>query len=172
MCGALALAMTTGGCWTAALELAPAAIQAVGALGSGIAHVAEASAIESHQSKDQNEMQKNEVCDELATEVPMLVELKTDGSGSTRYRELSLGGAEVDPQWEAMPNQGTDSGGWQPAHNFTTMDFQPPLQNSLSAGSTTYVAYAPAEVQDANEQGELNALTLGFGPDFGTFRWK
>ncbi len=156
------------------MELVPVAIQAVTAVGSGVAHVAEASAISAHQENADKSMPApdSDACDELSLEIPMLVELRTDAAGTTRYRELSLGGANLDPQWEAMPNQDTKDGGWKLASNFTKMDFQPPLQSELSANSVTYVAYAASDARDATEQDQLNALEIGFGHGLGTFKWN
>ncbi len=176
MCVALAvlgvaLALTTGGCALGALSLLPMAVQAVEAVGSGVAQVAEASAISSHEG-DSHSMQNEEICDDLSTEVPLLVELRTDKGGATTYRDLSLGGAEVDPQWVPLPNQRADATGWVQASNFTKMDFQPPIQSTLTPDSVTYVAYALADAHDVNEQHQLNALNVAFGPGFGTFRWN
>lgn len=158
----------------AALQLAPMAISAVESVGSGAASLAEGSVISAHQEHADKNMPPpdSDVCDELALEIPLLVELRTDASGTTRYRELSLGGADLDPQWVAMPNQDTKNGGWKLASNFTKMDFQPPLQSSLTANSVTYVAYAASDAHDATEQDQLNALEIGFGPGFGTFKWN
>ena len=114
----------------------------------------------------------SDVCDELSQEVPMLVELKTDTTGTTRYRELSLVGSDLDPEWAAMPNQDTKDGGWKLASNFTSMHFQPPLTTELTANSICYVAYAPSEARDSTEQDQLNALSIGFGPAVGTFTWN
>lgn len=172
MCGAVVMAVTTGGCWMAALQLAPMALQAAAAVGSGAAHVAEAATISSHEGSYEAAMHRGEVCDDLATEIPLLTELQTDSKGATRYRQLSLGGPDLEPQWEAMPNRDGSAQAWRTANNFTKMDFQPPLQDALTPDSTTYVAYAPAQVQNATEQNELNALVEAFGPHFGTFQWE
>ena len=174
-CGTLALALVAGGCWMAAMQLAPVAIQAVETVGGGVASLAESGAIAAHQSHGDKNMPPpdSDVCDELSLEIPMLVELRTDATGITRYRELSLGGADLDPQWEAMPNQDPSNGGWKLATNFTKMHFQPPLQSELTANSVAYVAYAAADARDATEQDQLNALAIGFGssPE-GTFTWN
>ncbi|MGH7915532.1 MAG: hypothetical protein ACREPW_12940, partial [Candidatus Binataceae bacterium] len=93
-CGLLALAVVASGCWMAAMQLAPVAIQAVEAVGSGVASLAEGSVIAAHQAHADKNMPPpdSDVCDELSLEIPMLVELRTDSTGVTRYRELSLGG--------------------------------------------------------------------------------
>jgi hypothetical protein len=124
----------------------------------------------------QQTMRDAEVCDglssEVPSEVPFLVELRTDKAGATRDRDLRLGGTEVDPQWVPIPDQHAAAAGWIQAGNFTKMDFQPPLQRELTPGSVTYVAYAPEEARDAREQAQLNALNFAFGPEFGSFRWS
>ena len=128
------------------------------------------------KGEDQQTLQETEVCDDLssglAAEVPLVVELRTDQAGTTRYRDLSLGGTEVDPQWVPIPNQHADAAGWVQAGNFTKMDFQPPLQRALMPDSVIYIVYAPADARDAAEQGKLNALNSAFGPEFGSFHWN
>jgi hypothetical protein len=173
-CVTLALAVGASGCWMAAMQLAPVAIQAVEAIGGGVANLAVGGIVSAHQSHADKNMPPpdSDVCDELSQEVPMLVELKTDATGITRYRELSLVGSDLDPEWAAMPNQDMKTGGWKLASNFTKMNFQPPLQSELTANSIAYVAYAPADARDATEQDELNALAIGFGPAMGTFTWN
>ncbi len=166
--GALALAVTTAGC---AAALIPTAIEAVSSIGSGVASIAEGGIIAAHEPQYESDMQKDEACDDLTSEIPLLAELRTDKSGKTSYRELSLTGAEVEPQWVPMPNQG-GAAEWKVATNFTSMDFEPPIQPLLKSDSTLYVAYAPDPAQDATEQDQLNALNVGFGPKFGTFRWN
>jgi hypothetical protein len=173
-CIALALAIVASGCWMAAMQLAPVAIQAAEAIGGGVANLAVGGIAAAHQSHQDKNMPPpdSDVCDELSQEVPMLVELKTDTTGTTRYRELSLVGSDLDPEWAAMPNQDTKDGGWKLASNFTRMHFQPSLQSELTANSIAYVAYAAADAHDVTEQDQLNALEIGFGPAMGTFTWN
>jgi hypothetical protein len=173
-CIALALAIVASGCWMAAMQLAPVAIQAAEAIGGGVANLAVGGIAAAHQSHQDKNMPPpdSDVCDELSQEVPMLVELKTDTTGTTRYRELSLVGSDLDPEWAAMPNQDTKDGGWKLASNFTRMHFQPSLQAELTANSIAYVAYAAADAHDVTEQDQLNALEIGFGPSLGTCKWN
>jgi hypothetical protein len=53
--------------------------------------------------EDSQTMREANLCDDLGSEyssrIPLLVELRTDKAGTTRYRDLRLGGTEVDPQW-------------------------------------------------------------------------
>ena len=173
-CAAAALAVVASGCWMAAIQLAPVAIQAAEAIGGGVANLAVGGLAAAHQAHQDKNMPPpdSDVCDELSLEIPMLVELRTDKTGTTRYRELSLVGADLDPEWSAMPNQDTKDGGWKLATNFTKMNFQPPLRCELTADSISYVAYAPSDARDATEQDQLNALAIGFGTANGTFTWN
>jgi hypothetical protein len=126
--------------------------------------------------EDSQTMREANLCDDLGSEyssrIPLLVELRTDKAGTTRYRDLRLGGTEVDPQWVPMPNQHADATGWAQAGNFIKMDFQPPLQRVLTPGSVIYIAYASADARDDTEQEKLNTLNLAFGPESGTFHWN
>ena len=78
----------------------------------------------------------------------------------------------MEPQWVSIPNPHAGATGWLQAENFTKMDFQPPLQPALTLGSSTYVAYAPADARDETEEGQLNTLNLAFAPESGTFHWN
>ena len=126
--------------------------------------------------EDSQTMREANLCDDLGSQyssrIPLLVELRTDKAGTTRYRDLRLGGTEVDPQWVPMSTQHADATGWAQAGNFMRMDFQPPLQRVLTPGSVIYIAYASAEARDDTEQEKLNTLNLAFGPASGTFHWN
>ena len=126
--------------------------------------------------EDPQAIQASEACDQLSTgpvsELPMLVELRTDKNGVTSYRDMRLGGSDVDPQWIPTQNARADACGWVPAGNFMTMGFQPPLQRALAPDSVTFVAYAPSDPLDDAEQNQLHELDSVFGPELGTFRWK
>ncbi len=127
------------------------------------------------KGENQEQMRQTGICDDLASqfaaEVPSIVELRTDKAGATRYRDLRLAGTDVDPQWVPIPTK-SNSAGWMPAHNFTRMDFEPPLRAALKPDSALYVAYAPADARDSTEQGQLKTLDSAFGPTSGIFRWN
>jgi len=84
--------------------------------------------------EDPQAIQASEACDQLSSgpvsELPMLVELRTDKNGVTSYRDLRLGGSDVDPRWIPTQNAKADAHGWVPTGNFMTMGFQPPLQHA------------------------------------------
>jgi hypothetical protein len=126
--------------------------------------------------EDPQAIQEAEAYDQLssgpASELPMLVELRTDRNSVTSYRDLRLGGSGVDPQWIPTRDAKADAGGWVPTGNFMTMGFQPPLQRALAPDSVTFVAYAPSDPLDDAEHNQLHELDSVFGPELGTFRWK
>ena len=54
------------------------------------------------KGEDPQAIQETEACDEIssgsASELPMLLELRTDKNGVSLYRDLRLGGTEVHPE--------------------------------------------------------------------------
>jgi len=181
--GGAALALGTCGCWAAALQLAPLGVQAVEAVGSGVVELAEGAAISAHQSsasrsavdpdhKDEDEVDREERCDELELEVPGVVEIRKNTSGTPEYRELRLGGSPDEPQWAPVLDKDTSPGGWRAAVNFMQMNFSPPLAGALPQTGSGYLAYATTEPQTDVEQDSLVALTVDFGSGMGTFSWN
>lgn len=163
-CGLAALATSTGGCFMAAFALAPMAMQLVRAAGSGVRS-------STRSAGKTNDARDAEICDMGGRQLPPLIELRTDKLGTTLYRPMIPRGPQSDPQVTAIMNQ-SGKGGWRLAGNFTTMNFQPPLQRMLVPSSITYLAYAPAEVRDPAEHAQVEALNQNFGPNTGTFDWN
>jgi hypothetical protein len=163
-CGLTALPTGTGGCFMAAMAVAPMAIQLVRAAGSGMTSSA-------RSARKNDVSQDAEICDMGGRQLPPLIELRTDKLGTTLYRPMTLRGLQSDPQVAAIMSQ-SGNGGWRMAGNFTTMNFQPPLQHVLVPSSVTYLAYAPAEVRDSVEHAQVDALNQSFGPATGTFDWN
>lgn len=171
--GALALALGSSGCWMGAMELAPLGLQAAEMVGSGVVQVAANVAGSHSPGAAEDEIDKEERCDDLQLEVPGLIELRADNRGAPpRWREITLGGSSDDPYWEPMPEKDEPAGGWRPTENLATMNFAPPLENSLKHGVDNYLAYAPAEPKTSVEQDQLVAMTVDFGAATGTFRWN
>ncbi len=146
----------------AAFALAPVAVQLVRAAGSGVA-----SATKSKGATAQDD----EICDTGGRQLPPLIELRTDKLGTTLYRPMTPIGPQSDPHVTAIVSQ-SENNGWRLAGNFTTMNFQPPLQNELVPRSITYLAYAPTEVRNPTEHAEVDALNQNFGQNTGTFDWN
>jgi hypothetical protein len=179
--GLTALAFGVCGCWAAALQLAPIGIQAVEAVGSGAVQLAEAATISGHQKSknaadedhpNEDEVDREERCDELELEIPGVVEIRKNTTGAPQYRELHLGGSPDEPQWAPVLDKDTGPGGWQTAVNFMQMNFTPPLDGALPETGTSYLAYAATEPQSDVERDRLVALTVNFGSGAGTFTWN
>jgi len=111
-------------------------------------------------------MRESNVCDDLGAEysskIPLLVELRTDKAGTTRYRSLSLSGTEMEPQWVPMPNQHAGATGWLQAGNFTKMDFQ--LAPDLLLRSNRL---DKSDIPDILTISPTNIWPLDFQPKFG-----
>jgi hypothetical protein len=173
--GALALALGIGGCWAAALQLAPMGLSMAAALGSGVANAAKAAGgAHAHGGAgDEDEVDREERCDELQLDAPSVIEVrKTDDAGAPRWRELRLGGSTDAPQWEVNAGTEKTADGWRPGVNLLAINAGPTLQDSLKSGVANYVAYAPAEPRNSIEQDQLVALVTDFGMSAGTFRWN
>lgn len=166
-----------GGCFMAAMELAPVAVEAVETVGYGILRLAaEATMPSSSSSSDQSRNsdakdQQHQACNSLEMQAPLIIEFRTDPSGTLHYRELTLEGELGSPQWKVVTDPEADAHGWRPATHFAQMDFQPPINSWLKPGASSYIAYTP-QAEDPEDQDEFNDLVTDYGPRFGTFRWR
>jgi len=176
--GTAALAIGVGGCWAAALQLAPIGLQVAETIGSGAAHLVEGAAMASHQGKaDQNgqlgdEVDREDRCDELEIEVPGVIELRKSAARSPEYREIRLGGGPDESVWAPMLDHDTAAGGWRPAVNFLQMNFAPPLAGAVPDTGTVFLAYAPTEPTTSVERDLLVSMTVNFGAAIGSFNWN
>lgn len=174
--GALAIILGIGssGCWLAALQLAPAALEAAGTVASDAVQLASGAAIARHSKKvGDDPADQEERCDELEIEVPGVIEFRTTEIASApEWRELQLGGSMDAPHWEPLFEQDAAPGGWHRASNLAAMKFAPPIDGALKPGMENYLAYAPVNPQTSVEQDQLVAMTIDFGAGIGTFQWK
>jgi hypothetical protein len=166
--GATVLAAGADGCWMGAAQLAPLGLEVASTVGSGVIKTAAGS----HGDATEDDIDREERCDDLQLEAPGLIELRTDKIGAPQWRELRLGGSTDEPRWEVATGKDTAAGGWLPAQNLSTMNFAPSLQSSLKPDAENYVAYAPADPKTSTEQDQLVALTVDFGAATGIFRWN
>ncbi|HYB90158.1 MAG TPA: hypothetical protein VEC38_03840 [Candidatus Binataceae bacterium] len=186
-CGALAMPVALGGCWLPALELAPAGLQALSMLGNGAARLfgggsttdpraeeqeAEEQAAAEEEAEKQEIPKADKTCADLQLQAPPIIEFNSATSGSIQYREVGLGGTAGARQWVAVRDNNANADGWIAATNLSKMDFRPPIEGALSAGGSTYLAYAPAEAHDEVERNQLLIFAVDFGPSVGTFRWN
>jgi hypothetical protein len=180
LCGGLAMLMGVTGCWIAALQLAPIAVQAVETVGYGVLRLAAEATMHSSSNSDQSKPSKSDAedarhqaCASLEMQAPLIIEFHTDSNGSLmHYRELTLEGELGSLQWQAVPDPEADAHGWRPATHFAQMAFQPPINSWLKLGESSYIAYTPESNDDLEERDEYNDLVTDFGPRFGTFHWQ
>jgi hypothetical protein len=159
------------GCAMGALAMAPMAINAVGAVGNVTMNAASNSKGTNYLHPDEDEVDRDERCDDLEASTPVVIELRrTDERAAPQWRELQVNDTTGDPHW--TPAIATDGAAWHPAVNLLSMNFTPPLRLPSSANTSTYLGYAPSEPQSDAEQSELTGLIANFGAAVGTFQWN
>jgi len=174
--GFVALVLALAGC-----AMAPMAFELVEAVGvEGIQVAAETASIAhgNQEPKDPQEYQR--LCDELALEAPMILELHRDAFGTISYREMTLQQGVNSSQWVVVQDQGAGPDGWRAGADLAQMDFNPPIATNPS--SRIYVAFemaAPAG-EDTQEPGDKlvqnqqqqSAVSTGPNQRIGHFRWN
>src|SRR5712672_100967 len=94
--GTAMLAFVTPGCWEAALQLAPLGEQVLGAVFSGTTSMI-GNAVVAHAAKDksrnpdEDEIDREERCDNLLEQSPGVIELGSNTTGVAQYRDLRVG---------------------------------------------------------------------------------
>ena len=149
--GLAALALAVSGCWAAAIQLAPVALQTSVGLASAAAGAAENS----------------------TTPAPGVIELRKDVSGSTEYREMRVTFTSTDAHWTPVSSNETAADGWRPAQHLLELQFSPPLPPKLAEDRITYLAYAPLyEHASDDDEVKLKEFNRSFGNPVGTFTWN
>jgi len=167
-----ALAAASSGCALAAIQLAPVAIQAVEAVGSGVLNMAANHEAAKGNNRVEDDVDKRERCDNLEEAAPNVIELRAPEAGSVvQWRELSVNNATGDPMWAPALDMGNSSL-WRPAENLLKMSFAPPIALPQKPGNSNYLAYAAAQPQTGVEQDQLTGLATDFGAQTGTFQWN
>jgi hypothetical protein len=147
----LALAMSAGGCWAAALQFAPVALESSVGLASAAAGAAQST----------------------GDAAPGVIELRKDVSGATEYREMRVTFTSTDVHWTPVSNNETAADGWRPAQHLLELKFSPPLPGSVSEDHITYLAYAPLYEHASDEdEVKLKEFNRSFGNPVGIFNWN
>lgn len=161
----IALTFLTG-CWTPALQLAPMAVQATEVAGMGAAAAVTKSAPQTDRGEDEGD--RRERCEALESTPPALVELRMERKqAQLQWRELELDDSSGEPLWTSARTN--DRAQWFSLQNLNDVNFTPPLE--LAPKSIKYLAYAPAEPRDAQEDSQLDGFQAEFEPA-GTFKWR
>ncbi len=140
-------ALGVSGCWAAAVQFIPPAIEAAGAMGTSAISWAE------------------------SEKAPTLgvIELRESPGGSPEYRELRIAVTSDEERWTPVVDKETNADGWRPAVNFLQMSFTPPLQKAFPENGSTYLAYAATDPDSQDGQNMLLAFKADFGNPVGTF---
>jgi hypothetical protein len=166
-----AYAGAASGCSAAAIELAPLAVHAAGAVTSSVLSAAANHAAESGDRKE-DFVDKQQRCDNLEERSPNVIELRAEAEGQPmQWRQLSVNNITGDPMWAPAMDMGTPSV-WRPVENLLKMSFTPALALPQRPGTSSYLAYAAAEPQTGDEQDQLTGLAADFGEHTGTFQWN
>ena len=147
---ALATSAALTGCWYAAIQMAPAALQTTVAAASNIVGASQGS----------------------RGPQPGVIELRDDGAGSPEYREMRIAFTATDVRWTPVIDRDTSAEGWRPAENFLQMNFSPPLPAALQGSKIVYLAYAPASSGAPDDNEQLVRFNRSFGDPIGTFDWN
>jgi len=158
------------GLFPAAAGLAGSVVSGAAQTSMGVAELAHKPVPVDDAHKNESAAAREERCDSLQLAPPDVVEIRKNGSGGPEYRELSLKGAFLDAHWVAASD--APDGGWRPAVNFLRMEFDPPLDKSLPADGSGYLAYAIANYVTTEDEDRLTALSEDFGGPIGIFKWN
>ena len=112
-----------------------------------------------------------EACDQLAAATPGIEELRTN-HGSLESRQWTLITNGFAPRWAFVRAQGAGPDGWAPKPGIAKLDFQPPLEPALTAGSSHFLAYAPVESNSPEDSQKLATVREVFGAAQGGFTWR
>jgi hypothetical protein len=149
--GAMMLAISVSGCWLAALQLAPVALQAAEDISIAALSWAETEKIPCAGA----------------------IELRKGADGSTEYRDLRIDVSFDRPQWVAVVDESdTSEDGWRPALNLPRMNFDPPVAGIPPQSGTTYLTYLAAESDSPSAQDRYLAFTKCFGEPVGSFTYE
>jgi hypothetical protein len=178
---AASLACVASGCWMAAVQLAPVAIQVAKGAGQAAVNVTQNAAklargnsgpSEAEQHAAEESLSGGDSCYRLQLESPGVIELRRNHENAPEYRELVLTAELEQPQWTPIIDHDTGAGGWRPAMNFTQMNFVPPLEDAFPEDGSDYLAFTPVDAKTEIEKGRVAALTENFAQIAGTFNWR
>ncbi len=112
-----------------------------------------------------------EQCDQLATATPGVEELRTN-HGSIESRQWTLIANGSAPRWAFVRAKDGPPDGWAPKPGIAKLDFQPPLEPALTAGSSHFLAYAPVESHSPDDSRKSATVKDVFGAAQGYFTWR
>jgi hypothetical protein len=111
-------------------------------------------------------------CDEIARTTPGVEEIRLTKDGMLESRQWRLVHSGGTPAWMMSPTKTAPADGWEPKPAISRLEFNPPLKDMVKAGGdSAFVAYVPSAVRSPADSDRFDALTSGFGPTQGNFKW-
>lgn len=112
-----------------------------------------------------------EHCNQLASATPGVEELRIN-QGAVESRQWTLIGDGSAHRWVFVRAPDASAEGWAPKPGLDKLDFQPPLEPALSAGSNHFLAYAPVQSNSLAESDKSTITRDVFGAAQGEFTWR
>ena len=112
-----------------------------------------------------------EHCDQLAMATPGVEEIRNN-HGSIESRQWTLIANGSAPRWAFVRPKDGPPDGWAPKPGIAKLDFQPPLDSALTAGSSHFLAYAPVESHSIEDSQKSATVREVFGAAQGDFTWR
>ena len=112
-----------------------------------------------------------EHCDQLATATPGVEEIRIN-QGTVESRQWTLIGDGTAHRWIFVRSPDASADGWAPKPGLDKLNFQPPLEPALTAGSRHFLAYAPVQSGDVAENQKSATERDLFGAAQGEFTWR
>ena len=141
---------------------------------------AETAAIEHGDKPPKDPQEFQRLCDELALETPMILEVHRDAFGTISYREMTLQQGVNSSNWVVVQDQYAGADGWRAGADLAQMDFSPPISSDPS--TRIYIAFelAAPKGEDVQEPGDQlvdnqyqqSAVSTGPNQKIGHFRWN
>ncbi len=112
-----------------------------------------------------------EHCDQLVSATPGIEELRIN-QGNVESRQWTLLGNGSDHRWVFVRAPDSSTGGWAPKPGLDKLNFQPPLEPALTAGSSHFLAYAPVQADSLDQSQKSDTIREVFGAAQGEFIWR
>jgi hypothetical protein len=119
----------------------------------------------------QSDQASQEHCDQLVSATPGVEELRIN-RGAVESRQWTLIGNGSAHRWVFVRAPDASADGWAPKPGLDKLDFQPPLEPALAAGSNHFLAYAPVQSESLAERDKSAITSETFGAAQGEFTWR
>jgi hypothetical protein len=133
------------------------------------AYADQQTALRMEASRPDQASQEN--CDQLASATPGVEELRIS-QGAVESRQWTLIGNGSAHRWVFVRAPDASADGWAPKPGLDKLDFQPPLEPALTAGSNHFLAYAPVQSNNLAESDKSTITRELFGVAQGEFTWR